>query len=118
MVYATFRGHVRDHVPVAGVPPRAAAAAFARFVAANAESTEHAPQSVAHVAGRWRRAACLPGDVCICIHECVCVCVCVCTHARTHAHTHTDTYTQTDVWLCVCTCVRVCVYVCVGCMCV
>ena len=59
VVYATFRGSVREHVPVAaGASP----ASVQRFVAGNSDSSEHQPLSVAHVAGRWRRAACLAGD--------------------------------------------------------
>ena len=59
VVYATFRGGVRDHVPVA---EGASASSFLRYVAANSDSTQHQPLSVAHVAGRWRRASCLAGE--------------------------------------------------------
>jgi hypothetical protein len=59
VVYATFRGTVNDHVPVAR---GASARSFARFVEGNSESTEDKPLSVAHVAGRWRRAACRAGE--------------------------------------------------------
>jgi hypothetical protein len=59
VVYATFRGSVREHVPVAA---GASAASVQRFVAANSDSSEQQPLSVAHVAGRWRRASCRAGD--------------------------------------------------------
>lgn len=58
-VYATFRGNVRDHVPVAH---GSHAASYERYVAANSESSEHQPVSVAHVAGHWRRASCHASD--------------------------------------------------------
>jgi hypothetical protein len=58
VVYATFRGSVREHVPVAA---GASAASVQRFVAANSDSSELQPLSVAHVAGRWRRASCRAG---------------------------------------------------------
>mmetsp|Transcript_42166 Transcript_42166/g.98897 ORF Transcript_42166/g.98897 Transcript_42166/m.98897 type:complete len:655 (+) Transcript_42166:116-2080(+) len=57
--YSTFRGAVLDNVPVA---KGASVRSLQRFVEERRESTEFQPQSVAHVAGNWRRAACLKGE--------------------------------------------------------
>ena len=59
VMYGTFRGDVRNHVPVG---PRASVASMERFVAGNSVSSENSPTSVAHIAGRWRRAACGADD--------------------------------------------------------
>jgi hypothetical protein len=59
VVYNTFRGAVRAAVPVG---KEASAVSMHRFVNRNSESSEDQPVSVAHHAGRWRRAACLEGE--------------------------------------------------------
>ena len=60
VVYSTFRGAVRVPVPVGR---GASGASMRRFVGRNSESSENQPLSVAHQAGRWRRAACMEGEV-------------------------------------------------------
>ena len=59
VVYSTFRGAVLQPVPLGR---GASGLSMRRFVQGNSRSSEDQPVSVAHQAGRWRRAACGEGD--------------------------------------------------------
>ncbi len=58
MLYGTFRGAL----PPVPAGRGATAASMARFAAARGASSEAQPVSVAHAAGRWRRAGCAAGE--------------------------------------------------------